>query len=53
MAFPPLGKYDHVVVSVFFNFPINLKQSVPFHYIVYDYSRADWDGLHDHLRDVW
>ena len=21
-------------------------------YIAYDYSRTDWDGLHDHLRDV-
>ena len=25
---------------------------VPFHHIAYDYSCADWDGLHDHLRDV-
>ena len=24
----------------------------PFHFIVYDYSHADWDGLRDHLRDV-
>ena len=24
----------------------------PFHPIAYDYSRADWDGLCDHLRDV-
>ena len=23
-----------------------------FHRINYDYSRADWDGLNDHLRDV-
>ena len=23
-----------------------------FHRIAYDYSRADWDGLHDHLKDV-
>ena len=23
-----------------------------FHCIVYDYSCADWDGIHDHLRDV-
>ena len=23
-----------------------------FHRIAYDYSRADWDGLRDHLRDV-
>ena len=24
----------------------------PFHCIAYDYSCADWDSLHDHLRDV-
>ena len=24
----------------------------PFYRIAYDYSRADWDGLFDHLRDV-
>ena len=23
-----------------------------FHHIVYNCSHADWDGLHDHLRDV-
>ena len=25
---------------------------VLFHHIAYDYSCADWDSLHDHLRDV-
>ena len=52
MAFPPLGNSDHIVVSVSIDFPINSKQDAPFHRIAYDYSRADWDGLHDHLRDV-
>ena len=52
MAFPPLGNSDHVVVSVSIDFPINSKQDTPFHRMAYDYSRADWDGLHDHLRDV-
>ena len=52
MAFPPLGNSDHVVVSVSIDFPINSKQDTPFHRVTYDYSRADWDGLHDHLRDV-
>ena len=52
MAFPPLANSDHVVVSVSIDFPINSKQDTPFHCIAYDYSRADWDGLHDHLRDV-
>ena len=52
MAFPPLGNSDHIVVSVSIDFPTNLQQDAPFHRITYDYSRADWDGLRDHLRDV-
>ena len=52
MAFPTLGNSDHVVVSVSIDFPINLKQVTPFDRVAYDYSRADWDGLRDHLRDV-
>ena len=52
MAFPPLGKSDHVVVSVSIDFPTNSQQDAPFHGIAYDYSRADWNGLCDHLRDV-
>ena len=51
MAFPPLGNSDHVVVSVSIDFPMNSKQDTPFHRVAYDYSRADWDGLRDHLRD--
>ena len=47
MAFPPLGNSDHVVV-----FPSNSQQDAPYHRIAYDYSRADWDGLRDHLRNV-
>ena len=52
MAFPLLGNSDHVVVSVSIDFPTNSQQDAPFHRIGHDYSRADWDGLHDHLRDV-
>ena len=52
MAFPPLGNSDHVVVSVSIDFPTNSQQDAPFHSIAYDYSRADWDGLRDHLRDT-
>ena len=52
MAFPPLGNSDHVVVSITIDFPINSKQDTPFHRVAYDYSRADRDGLRDHLRDV-
>ena len=51
MVFPTLGNSDHVV-SVSTDFPINSKQDVPFHRVTYDHSRADWDGLHDHLRDL-
>ena len=52
MASPPLENSDHVVVSVSIDFPSNSQQDAPFHHIVYDYSRTDWDGLRDHLKDV-
>ena len=52
MAFPPFGNSDHVVVSFSINFPTNSQQDVPFHHIAYNYSRTDWDGLRDHLKDV-
>ena len=52
MAFPPLGNSGHVVVSVSIDFPLNSQRDAPFHCIAYDYSCADWDGLHDHFRDV-
>ena len=52
MAFPPLGNSDHVFVPVSIDFPSNLQRDTPFHRTAYDYSRADWNGLCDHLRDV-
>ena len=52
MTFPRLGNSFHVVVSVSIDSPVNSKQDTPFHCMAYDYSRADWDGLPDHLRDV-
>ena len=52
MAFPSLGNSDHVVDSVSIEFPTNSQRDAPFHCIAYNYSRADWDGLHDHLRYV-
>ena len=52
MAFPPMGNSDHVVVSVSIDFPSNVQRDASFHRIVIDYSRADWDGLRDHLSDV-
>ena len=51
MAFPPLGNSYHVV-SVSIDFPSYSQRDALFHCIAYDYSRADWDGLCDHLRDV-
>ena len=52
MAFSPMGKPDHVVISVSIDLPINLKQDAPFHHIVYNFSYADWDGFCDYLSDV-
>ena len=52
MAFPPLGNSDHIAVSVSIDFSTNSQQDAPFHCIAYNYSQADWDGLHYHLRDV-
>ena len=53
MAFPSLGNSDHVVVLIFIEFPSNSQWGAPFHCMAYDYSCADWDGLCDHLRDVF
>ena len=52
MAFAPLANSDHVVVSVSIDFPTDSKRDSPFHCIAYDYTRADWDGFHDLLRDA-
>ena len=52
MDFSLLGNADHVVVSVSIDFLLKSKQDTPFHCKAYDYSRADWDGLRDNLRDA-
>ena len=52
MAFPPLGNSDHVVVPISIEFPSNSQRDALIHGIAYDYFRADWDGVHDHLKDV-
>ena len=52
MVFPPSGNSDHVVVLVSIDFPSNLQWGALFHRIAYDYSHADWDGLHYHLVRV-
>ena len=52
MALSPLGNSDHVVFSISINFPSNSQRDATFHCIAYNYSRGDWDGLCDNLRDV-
>ena len=47
-----MGNSDHAIASVSIDFQIKSKQDAAFHRVAYDYSRADWDGLRDHLRDV-
>ena len=51
MAFSPLGSSGHVV-SDSIDFWSNSKGDTSFHHTAYDYSRADWDSFHDHLRNV-
>ena len=51
MAFAPLGNSDHIVVSVFINFPSYSQWDAPFHWLAYAYPHADWNS-HVHLRDV-
>ena len=45
-----------VLIMFLSHFPLTFHQihdGMPcFHRIAYDYSCADWDGLHDYLRDV-
>ena len=52
MVFHPLGNSDHVAVSVSIDFPSYSQWDALFHCIAYDYSCADWDSVHDNLRDV-
>ena len=52
MAFHLLVNSDYVAFSVFINFSPNSKEDAPFHRTAYKQSRADWDDLRDHLRDI-
>ena len=52
MVFLQVGNSDHVLVSVSIDLLSDPQRDASFHRIAYDYSRADWDGLCDHLRDV-
>ena len=51
MVLPPLEN-SNVVLSVSIDFLSNSKRDASFHCIAYDYSCADWDCFHDHLRVV-
>ena len=50
MDFPSLANSDHVVVSVSIDVPLNLQRNALFRRITYEYYRANWDLLCDHLR---
>ena len=39
-------------LSLYWEIPSNSQWDAPFHYITYDYSHTDWDGLCDHFRDI-
>ena len=41
-----------MVVSVSIDFPSNTKWDALLHHIAYDYFRADWNRLCDHMRNV-
>ena len=51
VAFPPVRNSDHVVL-VSIDFSSYSQHDTLFHHIAYEYSRTDWDGCCDHLRDV-
>ena len=50
MAFSPFGNSGHVVSDSIY-FRSKSKGDASFHHIAYEYSHADCDGFHDHLRN--
>ena len=46
----PLANFDPVLVTVLLTF-LQSKGDVPFYVTDFDYSRTDWNGLYNHLRD--
>ena len=52
MAFPHLENSDHGILSISIDFFSNSHWDALFYHLAYDYSHADWDSLHDYLRDV-
>ena len=51
-GFSSIGKFWSCSCLSFHWLSVKLKQDAKFHRIAYYNSRADWDGLRDHLRDV-
>ena len=51
-VFAPHRNSDHVVVSVSVDFGVTSEKDAPYHCKAFDYSRGDWDGFRDLLRDV-
>ena len=45
-----LSSFGNIVVSVDVKFVVKSTNEHPYHRTVYSYSKADWDGLRDHLR---
>ena len=52
VAIFPLGNSDHVFILVSIDLLSYSKGDASFYCITFDYSHADWDSLHDHLKDV-
>ena len=44
--------YPYCCCLSFHDFPSYSQWDAPFHRIIFDYSRADWDSPHDNLRDI-
>ena len=47
-----MGKFLSCCYLSFHQLFVNTKTDAPFHRIAYNYSRANWESLRDHLRDV-
>ena len=47
-----VGKSDHMVVGVDMQFVVKSTNEHPYHRTVYSHTKADWNGLIDHLRDM-
>ena len=48
----PLGKSDHIVVSVNLTLNCPTAQESPIHRTLFSYDSGDWDNFRDLLRDA-